>query len=395
VLSARVEGGAVSTATLPRGAEPQALSGTTAGVRGQIRGQGGTPRAIVASLQGSLDARDLRWTLVGRKGQPVSGRFDTVRVAVQGTRTSSATVAGKLGDVACTLRASGGALAPLLEGAQWPVQLAGSCGGGRLSAKGRIAFAEHHVAADLAFDASADRIGSIAQALGIAPGAPQRFAARGTLSLDEKLARTRLDSIRLGRTAGSGEFDFPLGGEGAPRVRLALATLNLDEINSLADAGPVPSDPLERAVFRENLRLPDTDFEIAADRVEVADSVLRRLRLSGAMRASKLSPAPFAFEWGGARVSGTLGADFSGALPRLHLDGAAQNADLRALLARFGQKGVGLRAGTLSLRASAEGERLGALLAAATLDAKIERGQPTSRDARRLGPSGRGDFRAA
>ncbi|HSD52772.1 MAG TPA: AsmA-like C-terminal region-containing protein [Burkholderiales bacterium] len=394
VLSARVEGGAVSTARLPRGEGPQALSGTTAGMRGQIRGLGGNPRAIVASLQGSLDARDLRWTLAGRKGQPVSGRFDTVHVAVQGTRTSSATVAGKLGDVACTLRASGGALAPLLEGEQWPVQLAGSCGGGRLSAKGRIAVAERHVAAQLAFDAVADRIGPVARALGVVPDAPHRFAARGSLSLDEKLAHARLDSIRLGRTAGSGEVDLPLGGEGAPRVRLALATLNLDEINSLAGAGPVPSDPLERAVFRENLRLPDADFAIAADRVQVADSVLRLLHLSGAMRASKLPRAPFAFEWDGARVSGTLAADFSGALPRLHLDGAAQNANLGALLARFGLEGVGLRAGTLSLRAGAEGERLGALLASATLDAKIERGRLDLAQRPARGLSGRGDFAA-
>ncbi len=74
-------------------------------------------------------------------------------------------------------------------------------------------------------------------------------------------------------------------------------------------------------------------------------------------------------------MSGEFGADFSGKLPRIQVRGTAQNADLSALLARFGQKGVGLRAGAVSLRASAEGERLGALIASATLDATIERGR--------------------
>ena len=375
VLAARVEGGTVSTARLPRGDQLGALSGTTAGISGQLRGQGSNPRALISSLQGSLDARDLRWTVTGRAGRPISGRFDSVQIAVQGTRASSAAVAGKLGNAACTLRASGGALAPLLEGKPWPVQFAGSCSGGRLNAKGRIALAERHVAADLAFDAAVDRIGPVAQALGVAPDAPHPFAARGTLSLDEKLARAQLDAIRLGRTAGSGEVAFPVGGDGATRVRLALTTVNLDEINALGGAAPVPSDPLERVVLRENLRLPDADFEVAADRVEVAGSILRRLRLSGAMREGKLPPARFGFEWEGVPVSGEFGADFSGATPRVLLGGTAQNADLGALLARFGLPGIGLRAGVLSLRVHTAGTRLGALLAGATLDAAVERGR--------------------
>jgi uncharacterized protein involved in outer membrane biogenesis len=393
-LAARVDGGAISSARLTGGETAQALSGTTGGVRGQLRGAGASPRAVVASLQGSLDARDLRWTLARRDGRPISGRFDTLRIAVQGTRASSAEVAGKLGDAACTLKVSGGALAPLLEGSPWPLQLAVSCGGGRLSAKGRIALAERHIAADLAFDAAADRIGPVAQALGFAPGAPLPFAARGNLVLEEQLARVRLDRLRLGRTAGSGELAYPLGAAGTPRVRLALAIVNLDEINALGDAAPVPSDPLEREVLRAKLRLPDAEFEISADRVELADATLRRLHVSGAMRASRLPPAPFRFEWGGAPVSGALAADFAGATPRLQLEGKATDADVGALLARLGQKGVALRAGALSLRASAEGERLGALLASATLDATIERGRLELARPPAAGLSGPADFSA-
>jgi uncharacterized protein involved in outer membrane biogenesis len=395
VLAARVDGGVASTDKLPRGERSREISGSTAGIRGQLRGQGANARAVVASLQGTLEARGLRWTLPGREGQPVSGRFDTVRIAVQGTRTSSVEVVGKLVDAACTLKVSGGALAPLLEGRLWPMQLAGSCPGERLSAKGRIALAARHVAADLAFDAAADRVGPVARALGVAPGAPHPFAARGTLALDEKLARVRFDALRLGRTAGSGEVAYPLGGAGAPSVRLALKTVNLDEVSALGGAGPAaPSDPLEREVIRAKLRPPDLDFEVTADSVELADATLRRMHVSGAMRGSRLPPVPFGFEWQGAPVTGTLAADFSGASPRLQLDGKAQNADLGALLARLGQKGVALRVGALSLRASAEGERLGALLASAMLDATIERGRLVLARPPLSGLSGPADFAA-
>jgi uncharacterized protein involved in outer membrane biogenesis len=394
VLAARLDSGAVSTARLPGGERPRAFSGTSRGLRGELRGQGADPRAIVASLDARLEARDLRWTLAGRDGHPVSGRFDTVRISLQGTRASSVEVAGKLGDATCMIKASGGALAPLLEGERWPVQFSGSCPGGRLSAKGRVALVGERVVADLGFDASATRIGPIAQALGVSRDAPHPFAARGTFALDETLARARFIALRLGRTAGSGDVAFPLGAGGTPRVRLALTTADLDEINALAGPARMPSEPLEREVLRKNLRLPDVGFDIAADRVAVADMTLRRLRSSGAVRASRLQPSKFSFEWGAAQVSGTLAADFSGTAPRAELDATAQNADLGALLARLGAAGVGLHADRLSLRTRAQGSRLGELLAGATIDATIERGRFELARAPAPGLEGRGEFSA-
>jgi hypothetical protein len=121
------------------------------------------------------------------------------------------------------------------------------------------------------------------------------------------------------------------------------------------------------------MRLPEADFRITADRVLIAGETLRRLHLGGSMRARQLPPAAFGFEWNGAPVSGSLSADFGGATPRVALDARAQNLDLGALLARLGHKGVGLRAGALTLRARIEGERLGALLEAATVDVSAER----------------------
>jgi uncharacterized protein involved in outer membrane biogenesis len=375
VLAARVEGGVVSTQRLPPGARPDALTGTSGGIRGQARGQGTSPRAVVASLQASLEARDVSWRHAGRDGKPLSGRFDTVRIAVQGTRASSVEVAAKLGNAACALKAAGGALGPLLEGKQWPLQLTGTCPGARLNAKGHITLASRHVAANLAFDAAADRIGPIARAIGIAPTAPHPFAARGALAVDAARAHARLDAFRIGRTTGSGEVDLPLGREGIPRVQFAYGTVDVAELNALADAAPPSANPLDRVVFREKLRLPEADFQITADRVLLAGETLRRLRLGGAMRALQLPPTAFGFEWQSAPVTGTFGADFSGTAPRMQLDARARDIDLGALSARLGAKGIGVRAGALTLHVRSEGERLGELLSAADVDAAIERGR--------------------
>ncbi len=374
-LAARLDGGAISTARLPQAERPQGLSGTSGAIRGQLRGQGANPRAIVASLAGSLDATDLRWTVAGHAGRPVSGRFDSVRIAVQGVRTSSAQVVGTVGGTACTVKASGGALAPLLEGEHWPVALAGSCGGGgRLNAKGRIALAQRHLAADLTFDAAADRIGPVARAFGVAPDAPHPFAARGALALEEKHAHVRLDALRLGRTAGKGEVEVPLeGAGGAPRVQLALTNADVDELATLAPGagGPAPADPFARAVLPANVRLPDLAFDVTADTVRVAGETLRRAHAKGAVRDGRLPRTPFGFEWGGAPTSGEIAADFRGARPEVALSATAQNADLGAFAARAGLGKTTVRAGRLTLNASGTGVLLGELLESATVDAGV------------------------
>ena len=348
VLAARLDGGAVSTERLPPEMRQAAVSGTTGGIRGQLRAQGATPREIVASAQGSLEARDLRWSVAGKSGQPVRGRFDSARLSLQGSRASSAEVTGKLGTDPCTLKVSGGALGPLFEGESWPLKLAGSCGTARLTASGRIAHGEKGIAADLAFDASANRIGPLMQALGIPPDAPHPAAARGTLTVDEKLARVQLDALRLGRTAGFGEVTVPLGRQG--RAARAARVDRREPGRDQCARGHVP--PRERRPTRSSARscgrtcaCPTRTSRSRPTASSLPTAILRRMHVSGAMRASRLPPAPYRFEWEGVQVSGALGADFSGAAPRVQLDGKAQNADLGALLARFGQKGVGLRAG--------------------------------------------------
>ncbi len=374
-LAARMDGGRASTAQLPRGERPGELSGSLEDIHGRLRGQGASARAILTSLQGELEAHGLRWALKRRDAPPITGRFDLMRIAVHGTRTSSAMVTGKLDDATCSLEASGGALEPLLAGEPWPLQLRGSCPGERLNAKGRLSIAQSRVLADLSFDVASDRIGPAARALGVAPTMPSPIVARGTLVLDEKLARARLAQLRIGRTAGSGEVAWPMGAGGVPRARVALTTLDLNGAAAPGVPGPRPADRPKQDVLLQSIRLPDVDFEIAAERVTVADADVRDMALSGAIRSQRMAPARFRLKLQGVPLTGKFGADLSGALPRVRIESTARDADLHAWLVRLGYADVGLRAGSLSLDARAEGVRLAELLASATLGVTIDAGQ--------------------
>ncbi len=137
ILAAQIEGGGASTAKLPGKALPQEVSGSVASIRGRLRAQGEDARSLVASAEANLEARDLRWSIDQRRGPPLSGRFDLMRVVVQGTRASSAEVSGKLGDAACSLKVSGGALAPLLEGEPWPLRICGVVPGRTIQRQGQ------------------------------------------------------------------------------------------------------------------------------------------------------------------------------------------------------------------------------------------------------------------
>jgi uncharacterized protein involved in outer membrane biogenesis len=393
-LTGRIDGGPVSTGALPRDSRPTGVTGTLAGVRGQLQAQGATARELVVSANGFVEARGLRWALDRPGKGAIRGRFDRARLSVVGTRSSSVEVAGALGEERCVLKASGGAIGPLFEGKPWPMRLAASCSNARLDAQGPIAFGGGGWSADLRVDASAARTGPILDALGFPSKALLPVTVRGTLAVTERLARARLDMLRLGRTAGSGEVAFPLDDKGTPQVRLSLTNLNLDELNALGEAGPVPPDPLGRVVLPERLRLPEAEFDIAVDRVEFGAESLRRLHVNGVMHASRLPPARFAFEWEGVPVSGELAMDFRGARPHAQVHGTARNADLGPVLARMGRPGVRLRAGSVSVRASAEGERLGELLGSAALEAGVDSGRLELAERALPGGSRRADFSA-
>jgi len=385
-LAASIDGGAARGADLPGGALVRDLNAGFRAVRGRMSGQGVTPDEIIGSLRADVDAHGLDWSLARPPRAPLSGRLDLLRISVQGAQASSMQLAGRIDGAACTLKLTGGALALLLADDAWPIQLAGTCPGERIAARGRIAIGEPHVTADLAFDLHADRRGPVAGKLGL----PHPLSARGAVTIDEKHARVRFDAMRAGRSTGSGEIAYPFRADEAPRVKVALATLSLDEFGTVKERASGAGDPLGSILLPADLHLPDVDLDIAAERIELRGANLRRFRFAGSLRSRRMQAAPFRIEWDKASASGQLWLDFTGARPRLQIDGTAENADLHPLLAGLGAEDVRIRVGRLALTAKAQGARLRELLVSATVNATAEAARVELRQPLLPGSSGRG-----
>lgn len=372
-LVMRLGSGSASTAALPVSTRPLGWTGRVAGLRASLNARGTDPRSIVASAQGEFDASGLSWSISRPPSAALSGRFDRLHVAVQGDQAITGDAVWRLGGATCSLRASGAGLAPLLAGEAWPARATGTCPSEKVSAYGKLMLSNGRLGMNLNFEAAADRPGPIVETLGVGATLPYPLSARGTLALDEKSAQFKLAALRLGRTSGTGKAEWPRDARGVPRLQLALATLNLDELGATGDASQ--TDKLQREVLPADLRLPDLDFDICASRVVVAGAVLRQASFAGALRSQRLPPAKFGFAWGGMTVAGRFGADFSGKTPRIDIDVATRNAELSAVLEQFGRTDVGLRAATLSLRVQAQGSWLGDLLADAIVDGTLDGGR--------------------
>jgi len=376
VLAVRIDSGKASTAALSAQTRTKGWAGSVAALRGRLDATGTDARSIVASAQGGFEAHNLRWSIDRGQGSAQSGRIDRLRVSLRGDRAVAVDAAGTIGAAACSLKISGAALAPLLAGESWPVQGSGTCPGERFSAKGSLALAGGQPNATLAIDVAADRPGPIAGLLGVGQRLPYPLSARGTLALDASLVSVKFDALQLGRSSGAGDAQWPRGtGGGAASARLAFTALDLDELGERTGGAPTPADSLRRQVLPANLPLPDLDFEFTAERVAVRGETLRQARFAGALRSQWLPPAKFRFDWDGMTFAGQFGADFSGPAPRIEIEAAAHDADLRAWLARLGRTDIGLRAAALSLRAKAQGSRVAELLASATVDGALDQGR--------------------
>jgi uncharacterized protein involved in outer membrane biogenesis len=374
-LAVRIDSGAASTAALGVELKPRGWDSSFAALRGRLDAAGASARSIVASAQGGFEADNLRWSIDRGEGGSHSGRLDRLRVSIQGERVVAVDAAGRIGGGACSLKLSGAALAPLLAGDSWPVRGSGMCPGERFSANGSVALAGGQPNASLAINVAADRPGPIARLLGAGQRLPYPLTARGTLALDASSASITFDALRLGRSSGAGDAQWPRGTGGAARVRLAFTALDLDELGELAGGAPAPDDPLKHEVLPASLPLPDLDFDLTAERVAVGGAALRHARFAGALRSQSLPPAKFRFEWDGMTLAGQFGADFSGSAPRIEIDAATHDIDLRGWLARLGRTDIGLRAAALSLSARAQGARVGELLASATVSGALDRGR--------------------
>jgi uncharacterized protein involved in outer membrane biogenesis len=382
VLTMHMTGGRFSTKQLSRAERSGQLSGTLGGLRFEVKGAGASTQELAKSIQMKLDSRDVRFTWAHRGASPTEVTLDSAHVEIAQGRSAWAEVKGKLGGRPCSLKVAGGTLESLLDGERWPLRLNASCRGAKLASTGHVVMKGPRTTGELQFDASANPIGPFLEPLGLSGAATLALAAGGKFSLTEDFARLELDQIRLGHSGGVATVAFTLDGKRPHRVKLALKTVDVNELATLAPGAgkKAPVDPLAREVLPAKVHLPDLDLELSADVARLFGDTLRRVRIDAATRDGALPPTRFAFDWHGAAVAGEVSADFRSAQPTLELSATTQNVDLGAALARAGYKepllGAGkLRAGMIKANARGAGVKLGELLGSATAEAVLEQGQ--------------------
>lgn len=376
-LSWHLEGGRFSTEKLPGGTRPGEVAGTLGGLRGNLQAAGADAQELVRSARLNLAARDLRFSWSHRGERPQELHLTSARVEIESGRSARAQVHGRFGGRPCTMAVAGGTLESLIVGTRWPLQLDASCRGANFASRGHVVMKGRETTAELKFDASANPIGPLAGALGLATEAPHAFSASGELALTEALVSVKLDRFRLGRTAGSGNASLARDGKMAHRVELAFKTVDIAELATLAPHGErkAPVDLLASEVLPANVHLPDLDLELKAATVRKGAQTFQSVHLSAAPREGHLRKAPFAFQWRGSNVAGELSADFRSARPTVELSNSVQSTDLGAALARVGDKAFALRAGSIKASARAAGMKLGELLGSATADVDVEQGR--------------------
>ena len=377
-LTARVEGKRLTTAGIPKDRLQSPLAATVGDLRGQFAARGSNARDIAASLRGKVEARDLRvsWQRAGK--QRTDADLASARLELGVGKPVLAEVRGRFGGQACTITGKGAALAPLLAGARWPVQLDLACPPTRLSATGHVIATGAIVTGAGTFNLRAESVRQLAAALGIPSTAPFPVAARGRLQLGTDTIRVRIDQASIGRTTGTGDVLWGLDEKGARhKVSLALSTADGDQLISLVAGTPQTKQPdvLAREILPANLRLPDLDLDLSAATLRIGETTLRKIRIDAAPQDGKLPPAHFSFDWNGAPVAGALEADFRNARPTLDLNVAVENVDFGDFLARVGRKQAGVRAAKITVRANSAGTRVDELLASATIEAMLAEGR--------------------
>jgi uncharacterized protein involved in outer membrane biogenesis len=373
-LTWHLEGGRFSTEKLPGGVRPGEVVGTLGGLRGELKGSGANAEQLVASMHLNLDARDLRFSW-SRHGQPPQElHLTSARVDIASGRSARAQVHGRLSGRPCSLNVSGGTLQSLIAGERWPLTLDASCRGAKLVSRGHVIVKGPETTAALRFDASANPIGPLGGALGLATDVPHDFAMGGELALTEALVDVKLARFRLGRTAGGGTASLARDGKKAHRVELAFKTVDIAEVATLAPRNKkkTPVDSLAREVLPVDVYIPDVDLAITAGTVHYGAQAFQRVRLNAAPREGHVRNARFAFRWHGAEVAGEASADLRSTNPAVALSSTVKGADLGAALARAGEKALQLRAGMIKADARATGAKLGELLGGAKAEVDVD-----------------------
>jgi uncharacterized protein involved in outer membrane biogenesis len=356
--------------TLGRAQGVAALDPRVGSLTATLSARGPSVERLLRNTETRFAAKDVRLT-VPIAGEKIEARLRTVDLDARSEKSLRGKAAGVLGGQPVTLEVSGGSVATLLDGKPWPVTARTRLGDARLDARGEVTAASDGSRARLALDFAAARLDRLKA---LFPGAPlpaARAALRGTVDIGASAWQVAAESLSLGASRGRGSAGGARKTAQSPlKITLALERLDIDEL-ARGIAAPVSATG-SRA---QRGSLLDLDFALAAQRVIARGIQLDALTFTGTLRGGRVAPAPLAFGVAGAKVDGTLAADFSGDTPRYGVQATARSLDLARIIGALAEQKIAFRADGLAVKGEARGATTEALLKSAALVAEIEGGE--------------------
>ncbi|MFN0038085.1 MAG: AsmA family protein [Burkholderiales bacterium] len=345
---------------------------------------------LVRSLDVGLHIRKGQFSYGNLEGgRPVDFSLHDFSLVLPAGKALTGDMTGTLLEHPFTAKLRGGALEPMMLGAQSPLDFSLRSGPVSLNIAGLLQAPTADTGPTLKFSVNAPQAGELASWFGFTPGAeaPIRLSGKATLRTTE----WRLDdlSFRLGRSAISADLARTgIGSQPLLQVRLAAEQIDVKEIESLIpkskktnmqeSEGPV----LDIPILPQGIDLTDSDIEVRIARFPGSPLEVTDVSFDGRIREGYMHPSPFAVKMAGTALNGAVLLDLRGAEPRAGLWLFASNIDIGSMMRKLGMN-ANLEATfqEFGFHLMARASRLGDMLGRSELLGNIGGGRITLRDA--------------
>lgn len=255
--------------------------------------------------------------LAGEK--PVDLALSDLALMIPGGKELSLTAHGSLLNKPFAIELTGGVLENLLRREEWPLDLSATGSGATLSINGTLAGARGRSQTQLDLIFSGDRLGDLADWLGVSPCAETPYTVRGQLIISEDVRRLQFLQARLGKTQLSGDLDWSVD-ERTPllHVLMHFDALNPDDLYGLlpiVDSGTTgvakKGHAIDMPVLPEPVEIRNADIRLALEHLILKPVEITDVSLSSHIRGGRLMRSPFHAHIGTTSFTGYL--DPSGA----------------------------------------------------------------------------------
>ena len=306
---------------------------------------GDTIRSLGATteLHFLIEGGDLSYGHSSGEG-PIEFTLETFEVMFPAADVSSITAKGTLLQKPFALEVSGGTFIENYIKNNWPISLTASGSGATLTVTGTGESTNQQSGAALAFSVSGERVGDLANWVGVSPSAQSSYALNGMVNATEGSLIARIDEARVGNSLFAGQVGrVTRDGRSVTVLELAFEAIDSVELTGLFPEGPANVKPkseqpfsIDIPILPSNLNLSDSDIAVSIDRISMRSSQIDDVSFASEMRDGRVENAPLHAIVAGTPVDGNMAIDLSGGVPEFDINVTSENLQVGELLTQLG-----------------------------------------------------------